>query len=134
VIPTEAIRSTVAPDLIAAVDTGQLFELLAIRIDPAKAAGKETAVAFVFPERKERARVTLRNSVLLQELNVEDAVQATVTMPRTAFLAMLFAGRSPADLLAAGILKIDGNPAALQALMSSLDGPPSPIPFPIVTP
>jgi alkyl sulfatase BDS1-like metallo-beta-lactamase superfamily hydrolase len=134
VIPTEPVRSTVATDLIAAVDTPQLFELLAIRIDPAKAIGKETAVAFVFPERKERIRVTLRNSVLLQEVGVDDPVQATVTMPRAAFLAMLFAGRSPADLLAAGILKVDGNPAALQALMSSFDGPPSSIPFAIVTP
>jgi alkyl sulfatase BDS1-like metallo-beta-lactamase superfamily hydrolase len=134
VIPTEAVRSSVAPDLIAAVDTGQLFELLAIRIDPAKAAGKDTAVAFVFPERKERTRVTLRNSVLLQEVNVDDSVQVTVTMPRTAFLAMVFAGRSPADLIAAGILKIEGNPVALQALMSSFDGPPSTIPFGIVTP
>jgi alkyl sulfatase BDS1-like metallo-beta-lactamase superfamily hydrolase len=134
VIPTEPVRSTVATDLIAAVDTPQLFELLAIRIDPAKALGKEAAVAFVFPERKERTRVTLRNSVLLQEASVDDSVQATVTMPRTAFLAMLFTGRSPAELLAAGILKIEGNPLALQALMSSFDGPPSPIPFGIVTP
>jgi alkyl sulfatase BDS1-like metallo-beta-lactamase superfamily hydrolase len=133
-IPIDAARTTVAPDFIAATDTGQLFELLAIRVDPAKAAGKDAAVAFVFPERKERIRVTLRNSVLLQEADVDDPVQATLTMPRTAFLAMLFAGRPPAELLAAGILKVEGSPIALQALLSSFDSAAPAAPFAIVTP
>jgi alkyl sulfatase BDS1-like metallo-beta-lactamase superfamily hydrolase len=134
VTPTAAPLSTVSPDFIAATETNQLFELLAIRIDPAKAAGKDIAVAFVFPERKERTRITLRNAVMVQEAGVNDPVQATVTMPRAAFLAMLFTGRSPVDFIQAGVLKIEGDVAALQALTSSFDPTGSSAPFGIVTP
>ncbi len=131
---TTAPLSTVSPDFIAATETGQLFELLAIRVDPVKAAGKDIAVAFVFPERKERTRITLRNAVMVQEAGVDDPVQATVTMPRAAFLGMLFAGRSPIELIQAGVLKIEGDVTALQALTSSFDPAGPTPPFGIVTP
>ena len=133
-IPTVPGLSTVAADMIAAVASDQLFELLAIRVDPAKATGKDVAVAFVFPERSERHRLTLRNAVLVQEAGVNDPVQATVTMPRQAFLAMLFAGASPAQLIASGTMKIEGNVLALQGLVSSLDAGGALPPFGIVTP
>jgi alkyl sulfatase BDS1-like metallo-beta-lactamase superfamily hydrolase len=134
VTPTEARPSTVSPDFIAATETSQLFELLAIRIDPTKALGRDIAVAFVFPERKERTRITLRNAVMVQEAHVDDPVQATVTMPRAAFLGMLFAGRSPIEFIQAGVMKIEGDVSALQALTLSFD-PAGPVaPFGIVTP
>lgn len=132
--PTSLPASVVSPDFIAATETSQLFELLAIRIDPARAQGKDIAVAFVFPDRNERTRVILRNAVMIQEAGSTDPVQATVTMPRDAFLGMLFAGKSPIALLQAGILKIDGDVTALQALTSSFDLPTPLPPFAIVTP
>ena len=134
VIPTAIPSTTVSADFIAATDTSQLFELLAIRIDPVKAAGKDVAVAFVFPERKERTRITLRNAVMVQEAGVDDPVQATVTMPRAAFLAMLFAGRPAIELIQAGIMKIEGDVIALQALTTSFDPAMPTAPFGIVTP
>jgi alkyl sulfatase BDS1-like metallo-beta-lactamase superfamily hydrolase len=132
--PTSLPSSVVSPDFVAATDTSQLFELLAIRIDPERAAGKDVAVAFVFPDRNERTRVTLRNAVMVQEVGSAEPAQATVTMPREAFLGMLFAGRSPVALLQAGVLKIDGDISALQALMSSFDPATPTPPFAIVTP
>jgi alkyl sulfatase BDS1-like metallo-beta-lactamase superfamily hydrolase len=132
--PTTPTRSTVALDLIGATSTGQLFDLLAIRVDPAKALGKDIAVAFVFPERRERVRVTLRNAVLIHEEPGTGTVVATVTMPRAAFLGMLFSGTTPASLVQSGVMKIDGERTALQSLLGSLDGAASGIPFPIVTP
>jgi alkyl sulfatase BDS1-like metallo-beta-lactamase superfamily hydrolase len=132
--PTQGVRSTVALDLIAATSTPQLFDLLAIRVDPAKAKDEDIAVAFVFPERQERIRVTLNNSVLVHELGSNAPVTATVTMPRPAFLNMLFAGATPARLVLAGTMKIDGDTGALRTLMGSLDGAVSGAPFPIVTP
>ena len=134
VIPTAIPSTTVSADFIAATETSQLFELLSIRIDPAKALGKDIAVAFVFPERKERTRITLRNAVMVQEAGVDDPVQASVTMPRAAFLAMLFAGRPPIELIQAGVMKIEGNISALQALTSSFDPAEPTAPFGIVTP
>lgn len=138
VTPTTPTRSTVALDLIGATQTRQLFDLLAIRVDPAKAIGKDVAVMFEFPERRERVRVTLHNSVLIHQEAVTNAslgaVTSTVTMPRAAFLGMLFAGTSPASLVQSGVMKIDGDRAALQGLLGSLDSAGSGVPFPIVTP
>lgn len=134
VTPTTSPLSTVSPDFIAATETHQLFELLAIRVDPAKAAGKDVAIAFVFPERGERTRITLRNAVMVQEAAVDDPVQATVTMPRVAFLGLIFAGRSPIEMIQAGVMKIEGDIIALQALTSSLDPAGPIVPFGIVTP
>jgi alkyl sulfatase BDS1-like metallo-beta-lactamase superfamily hydrolase len=91
------------------------------------------AVAFAFPDRGERVRVTLKNSVLLQELGSEAPVTATATLPRPAFLALLFGGRNAAELVQAGILTLDGDVTALQGLLGSLDGPAT-APFAIVTP
>jgi alkyl sulfatase BDS1-like metallo-beta-lactamase superfamily hydrolase len=132
--PTGTPVSTVAFDMIAATPSPVLFDLLAIRIDPARAAGKDVAVAFVFPERNERVRVSLANSVLVHEAPGAGAVAATVTMPRAAFLAMLFAGQSPQALLHAGTLKVEGDPMALAGLMQSFDPAAQSPPFPIVTP
>jgi alkyl sulfatase BDS1-like metallo-beta-lactamase superfamily hydrolase len=132
--PTAPSTSTLSPDFVAAISTAQMFELLAIRVDPARATGKDVSVAFVFPERNERVRVSLRNSVLVQEFGVNDPVQATATMPRRAFLAMLFAGAQPASLVQSGALKLDGEPTAFQALLAGLDPPSTQPAFAIVTP
>ncbi len=134
ITPTVPSGTTFAADMVAAIDSAQLFELLAIRVDPAKAAGKSVTVAFVFPERKERFVVSLQNSVMIQEQSSTAAVDATATMPRAAMLAMLFAGKSPAELIQTGTLKIEGNSIALIDTLSSLDPPGAQVPFSIVTP
>lgn len=133
-IPSVPQETTVVLDLIAATRTPQLFDLLAIRVDPAAAAGRDVAVDFVFPDRGERTRVTLRNSVLVHQAPGEGSPQATVTMPRAAFLSLLFAGADPLKLAADGTLAIDGDPTALRSLLSSLDRAGPRAPFPIVTP
>jgi alkyl sulfatase BDS1-like metallo-beta-lactamase superfamily hydrolase len=132
--PSARPTTTVSLDLISATSTPQLFDLLAIRVDPAKALGKDVAVAFNFPERNERIRVTLRNGVLIHELGSGEAVMASVTMPRAAFLGMLFNGVAPASLVQSGVMKIEGERGALQGLLGSLDGASNAPPFAIVTP
>ena len=132
--PNVPNAGTVAPDMISAISTPQLFDLLAIRVDPEKAKGKTIAVAFVFPDRNERYRLVLRNSVMVNEGPSNEPVDATVTMPRPAFLSMLFSGANPASLVLRGVMKIDGKTDALRAFMGSLDTAEPKPPFPIVTP
>jgi alkyl sulfatase BDS1-like metallo-beta-lactamase superfamily hydrolase len=132
--PAAGGAGTVALDLIAATTTAQVFDLMAIRVDPAKAAGKDLAVLFVFPDRNERVRVTLANATLVHGTDPAGPVQATVTLPRRALLAMAFAGAPPEGLLQSGAATVTGDRAAFLSLLSSLDPPPSGPPFPIVTP
>lgn len=134
--PDRPAATTVAPDLLAALDSAQLFDLLAIRVNPALAAGKAATVDFVFPDRRERTRLTLRNSVLVIEPVAAAAppAQATLTLPRPAFLGMLFGGVRPSKLMADGTLKVDGDQAALAALLGSLDPAAPGVAFAIATP
>ena len=132
--PESMPLSTVVPEIIETIDSSELFELLAVRVDPAKAEGQDIALRFVFPERDEDFLITLRNSVFIQQAGVEGEVAATITLPRQAFIGMLFAGLNPADLAAAGTLQIEGDRLALMALLGSLDPRRDGTPFPIVTP
>lgn len=132
--PTDRQITTVSPDMIGAITTPQVFDMLAIRVDPKKAEGITTAVAFVFPERGETRRVSLRNSVLVHEEGLSGPVAATITIPRPAFLAMLFAGQTPAALMEAGVMKVEGEAGATAALMSVFDPADTGPPFEIVTP
>ncbi len=126
--------STLSPDMVQAIDTADILELLAVRVNPQAAKGKDVSVRFVFPDRKERFLVSLRNSVLVQQPDAPGEADATVTLPRMALVAMLFGQATPAQLADAGRLTVEGDAASLQALLSSLDQAGDGKPFPIVTP
>lgn len=132
--PLETRVSTVSPDMIGAITLPQIFDMLAIRVDPQKAQGVDVAVAFVFPDVGEARLVTLRNSVLVHQGTSTAEAHATVTLPRPAFLAMLFSGQPAAALMEAGVMRVDGDPAATASLIEALDPPEAGPPFPIVTP
>lgn len=132
--PTIVERAPVSTDMITAITTEQVFDMLAVRVDPERAEGLDLAIAFVFPDRGEARRVTLRNSVLVHEAGVTGPVLATVSLPRPAFLAMLFAGQPAMGLIEAGIMTIEGEGDAATQLFGSLDPPDTGPPFPIVTP
>lgn len=132
--PEAASVSVMSQDVIAAITVGQVFDLLAIRLDPEKAAGHSISLRFVFPDVGETRDISVRNAVLVHEGPTGREPGATLTLPKRAFLGMIFAGQKPADLIQAGALKIDGDPQVLAAFMGVLDPPAPPQPFPIVTP
>jgi alkyl sulfatase BDS1-like metallo-beta-lactamase superfamily hydrolase len=123
-----------SPDLVNAIPTASFFDLLAIRVDPEKARGKDLSLLFVFPDRNERIRVMLRNSVLVHTPDPGGPAQATVTLPRPAFLALLSGQVSAETLVQKGTLRLDGDRAATAALLASLDPAQSSQPFAIVVP
>jgi alkyl sulfatase BDS1-like metallo-beta-lactamase superfamily hydrolase len=119
---------TTSLDLIRATPTPMLFDLLAVQIEPARAAGPPVTLAFVFPERNERVLASLRNGVLVHEHGVSDAADVTVTLPRAALLMGLLAGGT----LPPGAASVQGDGAALRRFMGAFKAP-SPG-FAIVTP
>ena len=97
----------------------------ALMIDPAKSQGRAVSVELVFPDRKERFRVAVKNDVLTYEPDPKAAADGTFTLPRSQFLSGALAG---ADLSASATA---GDKAALNRLLSYLSAPrPN---FPIVT-
>ena len=126
----EGVRAAAGPgaalDLIRNTPTPMLLDLLSVRLDPAKTKGGQVSVDLVFPDRKERFRVRLKNDVLTYEADPKTGkADATFTLPRAQFLTGALAG---ADLSAT---RTDGDAAALGRLLGWLSAPrPN---FPIVT-
>ena len=128
----QASLSAGSPDMIANLPTPMIFDLLAVRLDPAKAGDAELRVLFVFPDRKERYLVQVRHQVLTAEPAAEGVkADATLTLPRAMLLQSLFTGAPLAARVMSGEAKIDGNPLALQKLVGWFDKPAGG--FPIVT-
>jgi alkyl sulfatase BDS1-like metallo-beta-lactamase superfamily hydrolase len=119
---------------VSAISVEQVFDMLAIRVDPALAEGKSVTLAFEFTDLGETRLVSIRNSVLIHEPGTGQPASAMLKLTKPAFLGMIFGGQKPADLVMKGALSIEGDPLAAATLLGVLDPPAPPEPFPIVTP
>lgn len=116
-----------ALDLVRNTSTPMLLDLLSVRLDPDKVKDGAVRVDLVFPDRKERFRVTVRNAVLTYEADPKTGkADGVFTMPRSQFLAVAMAGQP-----AAGVAS-EGDAGALARLMGWLTAPKPE--FAIVTP
>ncbi|KQT33641.1 alkyl sulfatase [Sphingomonas sp. Leaf412] len=119
-----------APARLGALPTAAVFDVLATRLDPAKAG--TARIAFVFPERNERVLVSVANGVLTHRIGATGTADATLTVPRAAFLDSLGGGAPLADQVASGAARIEGDGALLARFAGWFDAPdPN---FAIVTP
>jgi alkyl sulfatase BDS1-like metallo-beta-lactamase superfamily hydrolase len=106
-VPAGGGRGATA-ELIRNTPTGMLLDLLSVRLDPAKSNGQAASVDVVFPERKERFRVAVRNDVLTWEADPKsEPTGGVVTLPRAQFLAAALVG-APAPAGAERLGKILG--------------------------
>lgn len=119
--------------LIRNLSSPMIFDLMAVRLNPDKVAEASLHLALVFPDRKERTRLTVNNGVLVHEAR-DDALpgETVITADRTTFLLAAFTGAPVDKLIASGAIKVEGDRAALGRLISWLDAPRPD--FPIVTP
>jgi alkyl sulfatase BDS1-like metallo-beta-lactamase superfamily hydrolase len=124
----EAERS--AFELARAMPLASLLDLLAVRLDPEKAAGVALTVAFAEPG-GERRVVRIARRVLVHERSDAPA-EATLTGSTPTLLALLTRARTPMELTGSGALKIDGDVAALQRFATLFETPPAT--FPLVLP
>lgn len=115
-----------SPDMIAAIPTGLLLNSVATRLNPVAIGDKALAINFAITDRKESAKISVGNAVMISEMDAAHInPAATITGPRQLFLAMLFLKMPLAQLEAAG-LKIEGDKAAIEALQAALDAMPAP--------
>ena len=118
-------------DLIQNTPTPMLLDLLSVRLNADKVGAATAVVDLIFPERKERFRVTVRNAVLTFESDPKGGhADVALTMPRAAFLTSALAGGDLKAAIEKGTIKADGDPAVLTRLLSWMDSPGSN--FPIV--
>ena len=113
--------NTQSEEMAAAVPTQLLFDSVATRFDPAKLAGGPVRINLVITDRNESAGVEAGPSVLIARVGLPGSEPAaTLSGPRRLLLALFFAG-IPLERLQAAGLKVDGDAAAVKALVGSLD-------------
>lgn len=118
--------------LVSQLPPSDLFDVLAVRLDPAKANDGTVALGFIFPDKQAQHTVTVANGVLVHRPGLRGGRQATLTVRYADLLTALFAGQSLAAKVASGEAKIEGDPAAFARLIGWLDKPDPA--FNIVTP
>ena len=121
-------------DTLAGLSTDIFFDMLAIRLDPAKAAGQSMVVNWHFTDRAEQLALTLGNCTLTHRLGSRsEAAIASITTRRDTLDAIILGRLLMQDALASGAVRIDGDPSRVAALLAMLD-PPSTMMFDILTP
>ena len=126
--PPQPVSNTIAGNLQVA----SLLDTMSVRVVPERAAGTPFTVAFVIPDMKERHFVTVANGVMIHELGVSDKADATLVAPRLALVAMVGGRAKAIDLMQAGTISIEGDPAVLQRFLGLFEPPRAG--FPLVTP
>ncbi len=119
-------------DMIAALESQMIFDVLAIRLNAEKAGDARLRMVFVFPDRKERFLVEVRNGVLVAQPSMGgEGADATLSVDRPVFLDSLFRGTSLLPKILKGEVKLEGDRAAMSRLAGWFDTFPTD--FPIVT-
>ena len=126
-------RGTISADTLAGLSTDIFFDLLAVRLDPAKAAGQAMVINWHFTDRDERLALTLSRCTLSHRPGERSDAAASITTTRATLDAVILGRTKIADALASGAIRIDGDGARLAALFAMLDQP-SGLMFDVLTP
>jgi alkyl sulfatase BDS1-like metallo-beta-lactamase superfamily hydrolase len=124
-----------AADTLAGLSTDVLFGALAIRLDPAKAAGQGFVLNWRFTDRNEQMVLTLKNCTLTHRMGEQagSVAAATVTTTRATFDSIVLRKTTAPEAIADGALRIDGDLSRFALLFGMLDEPAG-IMFDVLTP
>ena len=127
-------RPLASADTLAGLSTDVFFDALAIRLDPAKAAGQGFVLNWRFTDREEDMTLTLKNCTLSHRMGERaEKAAASVTTTRATLDALVLRRTTAPEALASGALKVEGDPSKFALLFGMLD-PPGTLMFDILTP
>ena len=126
-------RPMLSPDMLQAVGTSTLFDFMAVRLNPARVAGRQFQLTWRLRDTDELVAVNLQHSTLSQRLGraAEDPA-ATTHSDRDTLVALVLRRQSVAEAIEAGALAIDGDDGVVVALFDMLDD--FELQFPVLTP
>ncbi|MBM3644439.1 MAG: MBL fold metallo-hydrolase [Alphaproteobacteria bacterium] len=127
-------RPAMGGDTLAGLSTDAFFDMMAIRIDPAKAAGHEFRINWRFQDRGETLEQTLKNCTLTHRMGGwAAAAPVSISTDRSVLDKIVLRRLTAPEAVEQGLIRIDGDPSKLALLFSLLD-PPGDLMFDIVTP
>ncbi|HMO46003.1 MAG TPA: alkyl sulfatase dimerization domain-containing protein [Rubrivivax sp.] len=112
--------NTASPDTVRGMTNELLFDYVALRLDHTKTDGMKAAIQMEFSDSGETWALELSNSVLNNTKGrVLKNPDLKLTLTRPAFLAMLLQGKKLPELVSAGMVKVEGEPKALGAIVAN---------------
>jgi alkyl sulfatase BDS1-like metallo-beta-lactamase superfamily hydrolase len=121
-MPKTAPRPPMPRETLAALRTEQLWDVLAVRLNGPKAEGKHIVLNWNFGDTGERFVLNLENSALTYSEGVQAAsADASFVLVRSTLDEVIAKQTSFSEAIAAGKVKVAGNPGKLAELMSLMD-------------
>ena len=127
-------RVSMGADTLAGLTTDVFFDMMAIRLDPAKAAGQSMVLNWRFTDRDEKLALTLKHCTLTHRLGEwSEQASASITTSRATLDAIVLRKTTASEAVMSGALKIEGDPSRFASLFGMLDQPAG-FMFEILTP
>ena len=131
-VPEHLLRAQ-APDIVRALDTGQLFDAMATRMNGVRAAQAPLVVGWDFTDTGERWTIRVSSGALSTVRGkIADDAQATVTTTRETLDSLILQETDPVEAFSSGAIAVEGDGMVLGAFLGLLEEPDPR--FPIVTP
>ena len=121
-MPKTPPRPPMPRETLAALRTGQLWDVLGIRLNGPKAEGKHIVLNWTFTDTGERFVLNLENSALTYTEGVQsEKADASFALARSTLDEVIAKQASFPEAVAAGKVKLSGNAMRLAELMSLMD-------------
>ena len=131
-IPEGGLRAQ-APDIVRALDTGQLFDAMATRMNGERAAQSPLVVGWKFTDIGEEWTVRVSNGAMSTVRGrIDEEAQATITTERATLDSLILQELDPVEAFSSGAIAVEGDGMALGGFLGLLEDPDPD--FPIVTP
>ena len=115
-------RAVIPPDVFQALAPAMIFDSMAIRLNPQKAAGKSIVINWRFTDTDERYVLSLENSVLNNSAGRQaKKADCSVKLTRDLFNKVISGQASFAARVASGQITYEGEISKLNELISLLD-------------
>src|ERR1700704_1993578 len=121
-LPNAPPRPSMPRETLAALRTGQLWDMLGVRLNGPKAEGKTIVLNWIFTDTNERFTLTLENCALTYAEGAQAPnADAGFTLPRSLLDEETAKQTSFRKAMAAGKMKFTGNAMRLAELMGLMD-------------
>ncbi|MHA2755220.1 alkyl/aryl-sulfatase [Aeromonas dhakensis] len=120
-VPTAGGTVTASPDTIRAMSPSMLFDYLAVRINPEKAAGKKMVVNMDFTDIGEKHTLSLENAVLNHTTRYAASPDVTVTLSKQTLDDIQLGQGTLEQKIASGEIKVQGNQQTFSDFVGLLD-------------
>jgi alkyl sulfatase BDS1-like metallo-beta-lactamase superfamily hydrolase len=114
--------NTASPDTVRAMSPEMFFDYLGVRLNAPKAAAAKAVLNFDFGDTGGKYLIELENGVLNHTADRQaDDADATVTLTRDTLNSIILQETKLADAISAGDVKVSGDQAKLEEVVSYLD-------------